>query len=105
MKAKDETEDDMQICTIKKKQVIAKLFEKRMNQTTVEYVFIDQNDNVILNFCGHRVQNKGTNRKYKDDSIRFQILDFNLFVYNACESHENHLMNFALWSTNHELLN
>ena len=35
MKAKDETEDEMQVCTLKKKQVIDKLFEKRINQTTI----------------------------------------------------------------------
>ena len=105
MKAKDETEDDMQVCTLKKKQVIDKLFEKRINQTTIEYVFIDQNDNVILNFFGHRIQNKATTGKYKDDSVQFQITQDNLFVYNACENHESHLMSFALWPTHHEMLN
>ena len=41
MKAKDETDDDMQIVTLKKKQFIAKLFYKRIDRTTMEFQYFD----------------------------------------------------------------
>ncbi len=41
MKANDETEDDMQIVTLKKKQLIAKLVTKRIDKMTLEFQFID----------------------------------------------------------------
>ena len=41
MKAKDETENDLKIVQLKKKQRIAKVVQKKINPTTVEYQFID----------------------------------------------------------------
>ena len=41
MKAKDETEDEMQIVTLTKKQLIAKLVTKRIDKMTLEIQFID----------------------------------------------------------------
>ena len=41
MKAKDETEDNMQTATLTKKQFIAKLFEKRIDKITSAFEFID----------------------------------------------------------------
>ena len=40
-KAKNETEDDMQTVTLTKKQLITKIFMKRIDKTTMEYQLID----------------------------------------------------------------
>ena len=41
MKAKDETEENMQTVTLKKKQLIAKQVYKRIDRVTKEYQFFD----------------------------------------------------------------
>ena len=41
IKAKDETEDDIQIITLTKKQSITKLVAKRIYKITLEWQFID----------------------------------------------------------------
>ena len=41
MKAKDETEEDMQTVTLTKKQLIAKQVYKRIDRVTKEYQFFD----------------------------------------------------------------
>ena len=41
MKAKDETEDDMQTVTLTKKQIIAKIFYERIDRDTLENQFFD----------------------------------------------------------------
>ena len=53
LKAKDETENEMQTVTLKKKQFIAQLVRNRIDRTTREYEFIDQNDNIIVSFRCH----------------------------------------------------
>ena len=68
MKAKDETEDDMQIVTLKKKQSIAKLFFKRIDKIGIEYQFIDKNDYLILGLPCFRPQPKDQFGRYRDDS-------------------------------------
>jgi hypothetical protein len=40
-KAKDETEDGMEIVTLTKKHLIAKIFSKRIDKMTIEYQFSD----------------------------------------------------------------
>ena len=41
IKASNETEDDMQILTLAKKQYIARLFLKKTDEITLEYQFVD----------------------------------------------------------------
>ena len=41
MKAKDETEDELQVVTLTKKQCIAKIIEKRIDKITREIQLID----------------------------------------------------------------
>ena len=53
IKAKDETEMNMQTVILTKKQSIAKLFRKRIDKITIEFQFIDQNDNLILKLPCH----------------------------------------------------
>lgn len=48
IKAKDETDNDMQTVMFTKKQFIAKLFTKRLDKNNLELQFIDANDNIIL---------------------------------------------------------
>ena len=69
IKAKDETEDDMQSVTLTKKQFIAKVCKKRIDKITKEYQFIDQNDNIIIGFPCHYPQLKDQFGTYIDDSI------------------------------------
>ena len=68
MKEKEETEDDMQVVTLKKKQFIAKQFWKRIDRATKEIQFIDQNDNIILRLPCYDPQQKDEFGRYKDDS-------------------------------------
>ena len=68
MKAKDETEDDMQIVTLSKKQSIAKIIYKRIDKITCENQFIDQNENVILALQSYWPQPRDKFGRYKDDS-------------------------------------
>lgn len=77
--AKHETEDDMQIFTLKKKQLIAKMYWKRIDKTTKEAQFIDQNDDLILSLrCYSFKQYIG---RYADDSFKLAILEGNTFLY------------------------
>ena len=58
----------MQTVTLAKKQLIATVVWKRIDRTTKEYQFIDQNENTILSLRCHWHQQKDQFGKYKDDS-------------------------------------
>jgi hypothetical protein len=48
MIAKEETEDDMTILKLTKKQTIEKIHKKRINHNTLEFNYIDQNGEIFL---------------------------------------------------------
>ena len=98
MKAMDETEEDMQVVTFTKKQQIAKLCCKKTTPTTLEYQFIDQNENEILKFICH-------NLTKRSESEKQLILEGNCFKYQACEHHQNHLVGFSIMATHFEKIN
>ena len=105
MKAKDETEDGMQIVTIPKKQVIAKLLFKRIDKITREIQFYDQNENLILGLQCHNPKNKDQFGRYKDDNAEFKIFEGNIFIYQGCERHENYLGRFTCFFNAFERMN
>ena len=106
IKAKGETEDDMQTVTLTKKQSISRLNMMRKDRTTNEMQLIDNNEKVILRVLIYGPQTKDKFGKFKADSKCFEILEGNFFMYFACERHENHLFCFSIGFTNsNEILN
>ena len=102
LKAKNETEDDMQTVTLAKKQSIAKYMLKPVNKTTMECRFMDQNDMIILRFQYHWPLPKN---KYGQQDEDLLILTDNFFMYYACERHDNELHCFCCLPINGEWMN
>ena len=92
----------MQCVTLKKKQRIVKKVVKRIDRITKEIQFFDQKDNLILGLPYFSEQDKDQFGRYKNDSMQWTIFEGNIFSYQACESHENHLLHFMCSCTYNE---
>ena len=79
--ALNETEEDMQCVTLKKKQRIVKKVVKRIDRITKEIQFFDQKDNLILGLPYYSEQDKDQFGRYKNDSMQWTIFEGNIFIY------------------------
>jgi len=67
------------------------MFVKRIDKTTREYRFVDQNENIILSLQCYFPQPKDRFGRYIEDSRQCEIVEGIFFVVFACERHDNHL--------------
>jgi hypothetical protein len=67
MIAKEETEDDMTILKLTKKQSIEKVHKKRINHNTLELNYIDQNGEIFLKLPTYETLWTNMHGKYKKE--------------------------------------